>query len=68
MHRLSTITSPAGDAVYKRVFANHKEKILNAVVQAIANGKVSRDQRLLLTAEDFPDFVPLHNLSIHVTT
>jgi hypothetical protein len=63
MQDLGAITNPAGDATYQRVFVDHRGKILEAVARAIANGKVSRDQRVLLTADDFPGLVPLHNLS-----
>jgi transcriptional regulator with XRE-family HTH domain len=63
MQDLGTITGPAGDATYQKVFADHRGKILDAVTRAIAAGKVSRDQRVLLTAEDFPGLVPLLSLS-----
>jgi transcriptional regulator with XRE-family HTH domain len=60
---LGRFSGSQSEAVYHKLFLEHRGKILDATTRALAEGKLNRHDRINLTAEDFPGLVPAISLS-----
>lgn len=58
MQDLGGFTGQQTESAYRKVFVEHRGKILDAAAGALAAGRIDRHGRVRLTAGDFPDLVP----------
>ena len=60
---LGEFTGQQKEATYQKLFVTHRGEILGAAARALAAGRIDRHLRVRLTAQDFPNLVPILNVS-----
>lgn len=63
MQDLGGFTGQQPENAYRKVFAMHRGRILDAAARALAAGRIDRYGKVRLTANDFPDIVPAISIS-----